>query len=84
MGLGPIGCAPFYLWQYGSENGRCIRMLNSMILEFNYLMRFTIEELREELTDANIIFCDAFQGSMDIFKNSHRYGIEIILSYFGI
>ncbi|GKB40113.1 GDSL esterase/lipase 7-like protein [Tanacetum coccineum] len=61
MGLGPIGCAPFYLWQYGSENEACIKMLNNMILEFNSLMRFTIEELLEELTDANIIFCDAFQ-----------------------
>ncbi|GJT47519.1 GDSL esterase/lipase 7-like protein [Tanacetum coccineum] len=84
MGLGPIGCAPFYLWQYGSENEACIKMLNNMILEFNSLMRFTIEELLEELTDANIIFCDAFQGSMDILKNSHRYGIGIILSYFEI
>ncbi|GJZ89678.1 GDSL esterase/lipase 7-like protein, partial [Tanacetum coccineum] len=78
MGLGPIGCAPFYLWQYGSENGACIKMLNNMILEFNYLMRFTIEELREELTDANIIFCDAFQGSMDILQNSRRYGFAVI------
>ncbi|GJZ89677.1 hypothetical protein Tco_0661459 [Tanacetum coccineum] len=57
------------LAEYGSENEACIKMLNNMILEFNSLMRFTIEELLEELTDANIIFCDAFQGSMDILKN---------------
>ena len=74
MGLAPIGCAPHYLWQYRSENGKCIESINDMVREFNFLMRYMIEELGEELPDSNIIFCDLFEGSMDIIKNHENYG----------
>lgn len=74
MGLAPIGCAPFYLWQYGSENGECIEEINDMVMEFNFAMRFMVEELGMELPDSSIIFCDLLQGSMDILKNHERYG----------
>jgi len=74
MGLAPIGCAPHYLWQYRSENGECIESINDMVREFNFLMRYMIEELGEELPDSNIIFCDMFEGSMDIIKNHENYG----------
>nr|XP_004246094.1 GDSL esterase/lipase At5g08460-like [Solanum lycopersicum] len=33
MGLAPIGCAPYYLWLYSSENGECVKNINDMILE---------------------------------------------------
>ncbi|KAM0005762.1 putative triacylglycerol lipase [Helianthus debilis subsp. tardiflorus] len=74
MGLAPIGCAPYYLWQYNSQNGECIKPINNVILEFNFVMRYTVEELNKELVDANIIFCDAYAGSMDILKNKDQYG----------
>ncbi|MFS7927125.1 putative triacylglycerol lipase [Helianthus anomalus] len=73
MGLAPIGCAPYYLWQYNSQNGECIKPINNVILEFNFVMRYTVEELNKELVDANIIFCDAYAGSMDILKNKDQY-----------
>lgn len=66
MGLALIGCAPYYLWLYSSENGECVKNINDMILEFS--------ELNEELADATIIFCDAFEGSVDIIQNYNRYG----------
>ncbi|KZV31506.1 GDSL esterase/lipase-like [Dorcoceras hygrometricum] len=77
MGLAPIGCAPYYLWLYQSNNGECIKNINDMILEFNFAMRFIVEELNHELPEANVIFCDAFEGSMDIIKNHDRYGFSV-------
>ncbi|XP_059642548.1 GDSL esterase/lipase 7-like [Cornus florida] len=77
IGLPPIGCAPYYLWQYQSENGECVQLINDMIVEFNFVMRSLVEELGHELTDANIIFCDVFEGSMDIIKNHNRYGFNV-------
>ncbi|KVH91828.1 Lipase, GDSL [Cynara cardunculus var. scolymus] len=77
MGLAPIGCAPYYLWQYNSENGECVKTINNMIMEFNFVMRYTVKELRKELIDANIIFCDAYLGSMDIIKNFDQYGFSV-------
>ncbi|KAL9691410.1 hypothetical protein QQ045_011832 [Rhodiola kirilowii] len=74
MGLAPLGCAPHYLWQYRSRDGECVESINNMIMEFNYIMRFMVEELVTNFPDLKIIFCDAFEGSMDIIKNHERYG----------
>lgn len=74
MGVAPIGCAPYYLWKYQSKNGECAEEINDMIMEFNFLMRYTVEEVHDELPDANIIFCDVFEGSMDIIENHQLYG----------
>lgn len=70
MGLAPTGCAPYYLWLYSSENGECVKNINDMI----FAVRYMVSELNEELVDATIIFCDAFEGSMDIIQNYNRYG----------
>ncbi|XP_071737453.1 GDSL esterase/lipase 7 [Rutidosis leptorrhynchoides] len=77
MGLAPIGCAPYYLWQYNSENGECVKTINNMIMEFNFVMRYTVEELNKELNGANIVFCDAYLGSMDILKNADQFGFSV-------
>ncbi|KAF5938531.1 hypothetical protein HYC85_022790 [Camellia sinensis] len=77
MGLPPIGCAPYYLWSYQSENGECVQMINDMILELNFVLRYIVEELSQELIEADIIFCDVFEASMDIIKNNDRYGFNV-------
>lgn len=74
MGMPPIGCAPHYLWKYSSKNGECVDEINDMIMEYNFVMRFMIEELGHELLDAKITFCDMYEGSMDIIKNHEHYG----------
>ncbi|CAN0840945.1 GDSL esterase/lipase At1g71691 [Linum grandiflorum] len=74
MGMPPIGCAPHYLWKYNSNNGECVKEINDMIMEFNFLMRYMVEQLYYELPDAKIIFCDVYESSMDIIKNHEHYG----------
>lgn len=74
MGLAPIGCAPHYLWKYNSENGDCVEDINNMIMEFNFVMRYMVDELRQELPHIIVIFCDMYEGSMDIIKNHEHYG----------
>ncbi|KAL8536381.1 hypothetical protein ACS0TY_011846 [Phlomoides rotata] len=77
MGLAPLGCAPYYLWLYESKKGECVDTINDMIMEFNFAMRFMVEQLNQELQEANIVFCDAFEGSMDIIKNHQRHGFNV-------
>ena len=77
MGLPPIGCAPHYLWQHRSPNGECVDEINDMVMELNFAMRYMIEELSRKLRHSRIIFCDVFEGSMDILKNHQRYGETI-------
>ncbi|KAL1220402.1 GDSL esterase/lipase [Cardamine amara subsp. amara] len=71
MGLPPIGCAPYYLWKYKSQNGECAEEVNSMIMESNFVMRYTVDQLNRELPGASIIYCDVLQSAMDILKNHH-------------
>ncbi|KAK4844487.1 hypothetical protein QYF36_020846 [Acer negundo] len=77
MGLPPIGCAPHYLWKYNRGDGECVEEINDMIMEFNYVMRYTVYELREDFPDLNIIFCDMYEGSMDLIKNYELYGFNV-------
>lgn len=74
MGLAPIGCTPHYLWEYKSVNGECVDAINNVVVNFNYAMRYMVDELNRNLSDAMIIFYDAFEGSMDILANRRRYG----------
>ncbi|KAG9144488.1 hypothetical protein Leryth_014526 [Lithospermum erythrorhizon] len=67
----------FYLWMYRSRDGHCIDIINDMVLEFNFAMRFMVEELNHELPGADIIFCDVFEASMDIIKNHDYYGFNV-------
>ncbi|KAL4023658.1 hypothetical protein IC575_017422 [Cucumis melo] len=82
MGLALIGCAPFYLWKYCSENGACIEKINDMVMEFNFAMRYMVEELNTELPDSSIILCDLLQDSMNILKNNEYYGVNDNLTSF--
>ncbi|PHT92258.1 hypothetical protein T459_00140 [Capsicum annuum] len=77
MGLAPIGWAPDYLGIYSSKNGECLVTINDMILEFNFAVRYMVSGLNEVLVDSSIIFCDAFEGSMDIIQNHDRYGFNV-------
>ncbi|KAG8659040.1 GDSL esterase/lipase At5g08460 [Manihot esculenta] len=77
MGLAPIGCAPHYLWRHNSKNGECITEINDMIMEYNFFMRYMIEELGQELPDAKLTFCDLYEGAMNIIKNHDRYGFNV-------
>ncbi|KAL5707616.1 hypothetical protein ACHQM5_018500 [Ranunculus cassubicifolius] len=74
MGMAPIGCAPRYLWKYSTKDGECVKEINDMVMEFNFALRFMVEELIHELPDYAITFCDTFKASMDIMKNRQQYG----------
>ncbi|KAH1223274.1 GDSL esterase/lipase [Glycine max] len=41
-GLAPIGCATYYLWQYGSGNGECAEQINSWPLNLTFSRGFSI------------------------------------------
>ncbi|XP_058100442.1 GDSL esterase/lipase At5g08460-like isoform X2 [Magnolia sinica] len=78
MGMAPLGCTPHYLWKYNSQDGHCVEEINDMVIEFNFAMRYVIDELRWELPDAKVTFCDVFEGSMDILRNYRHYGFETV------
>ncbi|KAK1302042.1 GDSL esterase/lipase [Acorus calamus] len=76
MGIAPLGCTPHYLFEYRSQDGRCIKEINDAIIEFNFELKYMVNELNKELAGAQFTFCDAFEGSMDILANQRLYGFE--------
>ncbi|TVU32445.1 hypothetical protein EJB05_24176, partial [Eragrostis curvula] len=74
MGLPPVGCAPHFLEEYGSQNGECIDYINNIVIEFNYALRYMSNEFIRQYPDSMITYCDTFEGSVDILNNRERYG----------
>uniref|UniRef100_A0A0A9DNX0 GDSL esterase/lipase 7 n=1 Tax=Arundo donax TaxID=35708 RepID=A0A0A9DNX0_ARUDO len=74
MGLPPVGCAPHFLEEYGSQSGECIDYINNVVIEFNYALRHMSSEFIRQHTDSMISYCDTFEGSVDILNNRDRYG----------
>jgi hypothetical protein len=73
MGLPPVGYAPHFLWEYGSQNGECIEYINNIVIEFNYALRYMSSEFICQHPDSMISYCDTFEGYMDILENRDRY-----------
>ena len=77
MGLHPVGCAPHFLSDHGSQNGECIDYINNVVIEFNYGLRYMSREFIRQYPDPVISYCDTFEGSVDILENRVRYGEQM-------
>lgn len=82
MGLPPVGCAPHFLWEYGSQDGECIDYINNVVIQFNYALRYMSSEFIRQHPGSMISYCDTFEGSVDILKNRDRYGEQMYHCYY--
>lgn len=84
MGILPLGCTPrMLLDRYNSnskgdeedDDGRgCVEEINAQVSEYNKMLHEQIAMLSAELPDAQIVFCDVYQGIRKIINNPERYG----------
>lgn len=81
VGVLPLGCAPRMVWRWynstGGDDGDgkgCVGGINQLVLDYNNLLERRVAELNTELPDAQIIFCDVYQGFMDTISNPSFYG----------
>ena len=81
MGVYPLGCAPRSVvnWYFLTGRNRrrsrgCVNEINQLITQHNQLLNDRIIDLNLQLNDAQFVFCDAFQGYMQIMSNPHTYG----------
>ncbi|KAG5239302.1 GDSL esterase/lipase [Salix suchowensis] len=70
-GILPLGCAPRVVWEWYNSTAThdgmgCVAEINELVLQYNTLLNEHIVELNEELPDAQIIFCDVYQGMMEV------------------
>ncbi|XP_050269604.1 GDSL esterase/lipase At1g71250-like [Quercus robur] len=81
-GILPLGCTPRTVWKwYNTSNvekdGRgCVKEINDIVLEYNTMLNEHIVKLNSKLPDAQIVFCDVYQGIMEIITKPANYGFE--------
>lgn len=87
MGILPLGCTPRVLLnQYNSTAQPhdddddvakgCVEEINVHVLEYNRELREQISQLHVELPDAQLLFCDIYQGLSEIINNPQQYGTQ--------
>ncbi|GAY55542.1 hypothetical protein CUMW_164970 [Citrus unshiu] len=82
MGILPLGCTPRIVWEWrnstaGDDEGKgCVAEVNELILQYNTMLEERIINLNSELPNAHIIFCDIYQGIMQMMNNPQYYGFE--------
>ncbi|XP_021859503.2 GDSL esterase/lipase At1g71250-like isoform X3 [Spinacia oleracea] len=83
MGIYPLGCAPRTVVDWYFHTGRnikstrgCVNEINQLISQHNQLLLDHITDLTLELSDAQFVFCDVYQGFMRILSNPQHYGFE--------
>ncbi|KAK2640966.1 hypothetical protein Ddye_022729 [Dipteronia dyeriana] len=86
MGILPLGCTPrtvleWYNSTTADDDGKgCVEEINELVLEYNTMLNEHIVDLNGELPGAQIIFCDVYQGIMEIISNPNYYGFEEVKS----
>ncbi|KAL8152121.1 hypothetical protein V2J09_021929 [Rumex salicifolius] len=82
MGVLPLGCAPGTVLKWHSMTGirnetrGCIEWINQLVVEFNKVIEQHVLELKVELRDAHVVFCDAYEGIMEIIAKPSLYGFQ--------
>ena len=54
----------------------------SVVIEFNYALRYMSSEFIRQHPDSMISYCDTFEGSVDILENRDRYGEQMHHKYY--
>lgn len=86
MGILPLGCTPRIVFDWynstaGEEGSGCVDEINELVVEYNTILEGHIVKLNSEFPDARIIFCDVYQGIMEIMSNPQHYGMDSFLHF---
>ncbi|KAF8009339.1 hypothetical protein BT93_J0361 [Corymbia citriodora subsp. variegata] len=78
-GILPLGCTPRLRWEQvnsTSSGGKCAEEVNELILEYNSMLEGRIFDLKAELPDAKIVFCNMYQGILEVITRPKRHGFD--------
>ncbi|XP_057430135.1 GDSL esterase/lipase At1g29670-like [Lotus japonicus] len=77
FGIGPIGCSPNALAQSGGDGRTCVARINSANQLFNNGLKSLVDQLNNQLPDANFIYINAYDIFQDIISNASSYGFRV-------
>ena len=80
MGVLPLGCTPRIVWDWknaaANDERGCVEAINKLVIQYNIMLEEHITELNSAYPDAHIIFCDVYQGIMEIIDNPLHFGMK--------
>ncbi|XP_057780355.1 GDSL esterase/lipase At4g01130-like [Salvia miltiorrhiza] len=79
LNLAPVGCFPAYLEHLphaGSDidQSGCMASYNNAVKEYNSLLKAGLEQARQELSDANLLYVDTNSVLLELFTNPTSHG----------
>uniref|UniRef100_A0A5B7AJJ5 GDSL esterase/lipase n=1 Tax=Davidia involucrata TaxID=16924 RepID=A0A5B7AJJ5_DAVIN len=60
IGLGPIGCMPYSIAMFGTDESSCVEKMNSAVKLFNSKLISLVDGLNRNLTDAKFIYVNFY------------------------
>ncbi|WOL02146.1 GDSL esterase/lipase [Canna indica] len=78
--LAPIGCYPSFLTELPHNTSDldvygCMISYNDAVVEYNKLLNDTLENMRNMLPDAHIIYVDTHSVKLDLFRHPKNHGL---------
>ncbi|RWR91207.1 GDSL esterase/lipase [Cinnamomum micranthum f. kanehirae] len=76
-GLGPLGCAPYYLAQNRTPPGQCVSSVNEIVGLFNVGLKSLVDQLNGNHTGAIFLYGNAYGAIGDMINNPSTYGFQV-------
>ncbi|KAI5668437.1 hypothetical protein M9H77_18290 [Catharanthus roseus] len=73
MAVNPNGCTPMAM-AFNPPNKGCIQSVNRAVHLFNINLRATVDNLKKQMTAANLVFVNSYKIIRDIIKNPSSKG----------
>ncbi|XP_054777918.1 LOW QUALITY PROTEIN: GDSL esterase/lipase At1g28580-like [Prosopis cineraria] len=85
----PMGCSPFYLTNYASNNKKdydedgCLKWVNKFVEYYNKRLQAELNQLQELYPHANIIYADYYNATLPLYHSPKEFGFTGLKSCCG-
>ncbi|CAA0842535.1 GDSL esterase/lipase [Striga hermonthica] len=81
LNIGPVGCYPSFLVQFPHQSSDfdasgCLASYNNAVNEYNYALKSSVEQARQELKDANLMYVDTYSVILELFQKPTDHGLQ--------
>lgn len=79
LNLAPVGCYPSFLVQLPHNSSDidqfgCLVSYNNAVREYNNMLKQSLREVRESLSDASVIYVDTHTVLLELFQHPTSHG----------
>ncbi|KAL2651928.1 hypothetical protein R1flu_020056 [Riccia fluitans] len=74
LGIGPVGCAPHFLWLSNTTTGECMETVNQYVSQFNDGLREMLVRFNQQHQGAHFVYRDIWNTVYSMAKFPQNYG----------